>query len=176
MARAFGDDFPDKVFKLDIRPDQSSYTLQRTTSGYLQVQLDGGEGRYRRDILGSSAKVPVTFTLDADDYEYISSFYRVYMDSLRPFFVDLIAEDEEIVECLCHIVPDTFKLTKQVARIFTIQATLEVQLPDYDLEADYGSLYMRDALGKDWKKWVERLHVIVNYEYPESLPYPPEEF
>lgn len=162
----------DLLFKLDLTPDQDSYTLQRNRSEYTRVDLDGGVGRYRRDIVGASAKIAVKWSyLDSDDYTYICSFYRTFINTMQPFKMDLIIEDEGLVECICRIFPDTFRLPKVKAVTYTVQATLEVEIPEYDPEIDYSYIFFRDALGKNWKKWLDKLQVITNDDLPKALPY-----
>lgn len=130
MGRVFGDEITDHVFKLDVVPDESSFTSKRMETEFLRAVLEGGEGHYRRDLVGSSLKVTAQWTLDDIDYEYVSAFYRVFIDSQRPFKLDLPVRSSDFVEVLCSFMPGTYKLTKQVAHSYTVQATLEVRLPE----------------------------------------------
>ncbi len=155
--------------KLIIKPDQDSYSFRRTTSGYVRSILDGGSGRYRRDVLGSSEQVAVQFTLAANDYMYICALYRVFVNDMNRFRIDLILEDEGLVECEAWFVPDTMTLTSQVAQTYVVSATLEVIPPEYDLSIDRDLVYLISILGRDWLRYLDLLQVVVNEKWPIAL-------
>lgn len=157
------------LLRLELRPDQDSYTFKRTNAGYIRAELDGGEGKYRRDVLGSSETVTVRFTLNADAYSYLWSLYRVFAYDMTRFRIDLILEDEGLVEVEAWFVPDTFKLTRQTATTYVVQATLEAIPPIYDIDLDRDYLYIIKDFGLDWRLWLDRLQVIVNDEWSIAL-------
>ena len=166
--------FEDYLFKLMLTPLQDSYKLKRIKPEHTQVVLEGGAGRYRRDIVGATQKITVKWALDAEDYMYIWCFFRVFVDSVRKFRIDLIVEDEGLVECFAYYIPDSFELDKNVATNYWCKATLEVITPEYDLELDYIYVYIREVFGKDWRKWFDLLQIIINEKFPVAMPYPPK--
>lgn len=174
MSSIFGIEIEeDKLLKLNLVPDQNSYSLQRIHNEFSRTDVDGGDGKYRRDLVISASKTAVKWVLNAEAYDILSAFYDSFVEAPLPFKMDLVLEDAGRVECFCMFIPDTFKLTKISGRTFTVQATIEVRLPEYDIANDYALIYIREELGKGWKEWFEKLHIIVNYDYPVAMPYPP---
>jgi len=113
--------------KFPIPPDQSGYTFTDPTE-ILMVQLEGGQSRFRRDILNSDFRMNVQWTLNSEEY----SFYRIFYNTLitrgcDPFLMDLYVDDgETLTEHRCHFIPGTSGLKSQQGKCFVVGATLEV--------------------------------------------------
>jgi hypothetical protein len=125
--------------KLLVQPESSSYSLSFAEDA-LRVELDGGRGRYRLDILNASKKIRGTFILDEDDYDYFMAFYRRQARyGAEPFTMDLIVDSSEQAECTVHIIPGSLSLDAQSGLAYTVSCELEVESPynpDQDTEDD----------------------------------------
>jgi hypothetical protein len=115
--------------KLLVQPEASSYSISFGEE-VLRVELDGGRGRYRKDILNSSKRITVTFILDVTEYEYFMAFYRTEAQSgAEPFEMDLVVDSGETAECTVHIIPKTLTLENQSGLSYTVSCDLEVESP-----------------------------------------------
>lgn len=113
--------------KLNLLPDNSSYSV---TDGkeVVSVQLDGGAGRYRRDILGASSAVSVQWVCDRTEYRYLRTFYSALVGKgAIPFLIDLILDDPLPVEHKAYFVPGSMVLTGQMGMSYYVSANLEVE-------------------------------------------------
>lgn len=111
--------------KLFITPDSDSYSVVDGKE-VLGVQLDGGAGRYRRDIVGASSTITVKWTTDAEGYLTLRDFYDSTGKGANPFLIDLIWEAPELTEHQAHFIPGSFKLDGQEGRTYIVSAELEV--------------------------------------------------
>ena len=96
----------------------------------LRVKLDGGRGRYRKDIFQSSSMLNVSWICDREQYQYLVAFYRTAtMRGALPFTIDLIIDDMDLKEYEANFMPGTFTLTSQRGLSYTVSATIEVAQP-----------------------------------------------
>lgn len=115
--------------KLLKAPDSSSYGVQFGKE-VERAQLDGGAGRYRKDIFNASFMIPVIWICDPEEYTYLMAFYRTATKrGSLSFTVDLIIDSSELTEYEVHIVPETFGLTSQRGHTYIVGATLEAKQP-----------------------------------------------
>lgn len=122
--------------KLLVEPESDSYNIDFGQE-FIRVELDGGRGRSRRDIIGASNTVNMTFVLDPTEYNYFMAFYRTQTQfGSEPFEMDLIIGSSTQVTCTCSF-KETPKLSAQEGLAYTVSAVIEVQTPyDEDLEDD----------------------------------------
>lgn len=158
---------------LNLCPTESRYSATRNTSGYLRVELDGGMGRYRKDILDPGTTVTCRWIVGQEHYNYLWAFYRVYCHKMIPFHIDLILEEWGKVRVLANIIPDSFRLDGKQGQTYTVTAQLEVQAQQYNVQDDEDYIFILNELGLDFRKWLERLWHTVNIDYPAALPVPP---
>jgi len=155
------------MHKLIVSPDRASYSVTDGTE-VLRVELDGGAGRYRRDILGASYTVDVSWILRTTQYKYLRSFFTGILGrGSSPFLIDLIIDSSDLREYTAHFVPDSMKLTAQEGEAYFVSAKLEVdQPPDYD-KGNFA--IMCNGFGFDWINVEDKLDHIVNDLWPEVL-------
>jgi len=158
---------------LNLCPTESTYTAKHNTSGYLRVELEGGKGRYRKDILNPAMTVNCRWVVRKEYFDYLWAFYRVYLRNMAPFYVDLVLEEWGKVRVLADIIPDSFQFDAKQGPTYTVTAQLEVQPPQYDAQADEDYITIINEFGPDYEKWLERLWQIVNIKYPVAMPVPP---
>ncbi len=156
-------------FKCIIPPNQSSYSVKDGTE-VIRVKLDGGKGRYRRDILNSTSTVNVAWTVGADEYEYLRAFYKVMkVNASTPFKIDLILDSASLTEHDAFFIPDTMQLQEQKGLTYIVAAQLEVvPLPQNYQNDDY-LVNMWQEFGADWPVWADKLDTIVNVDWPGAL-------
>lgn len=113
------------VQKLVLPPDQSGYAV---TDGeeVLRQQLDGGRGRYRRDIINSSSMVNVQWSVGPENYQYLRSFYKVLSRTSEPFKIDLYVDSPVLTEHDANFVPNTMRLLSQSGLTFVVGCQLEI--------------------------------------------------
>lgn len=117
--------------KLLLCPLRAGYAAQQKT-GVLQVELDGGASRFRRDILHGPFIAEVMWSCDAGQYEYLCAFYRTATKyGSLPFDIDLKLDSSDVAEYRAQFVPGTFRLSQFTAARYRVEATLEVLKP-YD--------------------------------------------
>jgi hypothetical protein len=123
--------------KLIRPPDKASYSVDFGQETVRQ-QLDGGAGRYRKDIAHSSSVVGCQWQLNQNDYDYFMAFYRLQTrQAALPFTIDLIIDGEELVERTVHFIPGTVRLVSQSGMQYVVGANLEVHAvvdPDQDTD------------------------------------------
>jgi hypothetical protein len=161
------------ISKFIIPPDNSSYSVT-DGSQVIATQLDGGAARYRRDILGATSKVGVSWTLGPEEYKYLRSFYRALcVSGSRPFLIDLILDDPVLTEHKAYFVPNSMQLTGQKGLTYFVACQLEVYPAEMDLEAeaDFAAIY--SYWGKDWKNkfpaFDDELNTLINIEIPNDI-------
>lgn len=112
-----------------ITPESSSYAVERGNE-VVRVELDGGAGRYRADVLHSSFKVDCQWIFTRSQYDYAMAFFRTQTQrGSLPFEIELIIEDFDLGERTAYFIPGSFKLTGQRGLAYFVSGTLEV-LPE----------------------------------------------
>lgn len=158
--------------KLALPPDNSGYA---STEGVdvLVAKVDGGPARYRRDFIGATSTVNVTWrNVTKAGYAYLRAFYNtaVARGSL-PFLADLILDSADLIEHECYFVPGSFG-TQSVngGVLFDVTAQLEVKpLPiDDALNQSYVDVYT--AFGEDAEEALALLEQLVNVDLNNALP------
>lgn len=157
-------------------PAQAAYAFEDSVSQYRRVQLEGGAGRYRRDVIRSSKLVEAQWVLTPAQYNYFMAFYARFQTKPDPFILPLIIEEAALSDCECWFIPGTFSLTSRQGDIYTVSARLEVMPPQRDAALDDWLITLPPYLGPEWAEYMDRLHRLVNVSLPASLPYPPEPF
>lgn len=156
--------------KLSITPDEAGYSAA-TGEETLRVQLDGGAGRYRRDILGASSSVEVQWTIGPTEYAYLKTFSRVATaQGALPFLIDLILDEPFPVEHEARIIPGSFSLASVQGMTYTVRASLEVTPNAPDDEYDEGLLLIVGEYGEDAGLILLSFEEIANVDMPRSLP------
>lgn len=156
------------MMKFTIAPDNSSYSVTDGTE-VASTKLDGGAARYRRDILGATSTVDVSWVLDREGFMYSRAFYRgVTASGSLPFLIDLILDDFELTEHKAYFVPGSMKTTGQKGLTYWVSAQLEVypaELSGY--ETDLVATY--NEFGTFTPAAFDRLDVIINIDWPGAL-------
>ena len=158
---------------LSVCPTESTYAAKHNTSGYLRVELEGGMGRYRKDILNPGTTVNCRWVVGRAYYDYLWAFYRTYLRKMEPFYIELVLEEWGNVRVLANIIPDSFQLESKQGSAYTVTAQLEVQAPQYDAQTDEEYIWIINEFGPEYEKIIDRLWRIVNIDYPVAMPVPP---
>lgn len=111
---------------LPYEPVRDSYRFQ---PGYnnIQVKLEGGASRVRRDVLGEVHVVTLQWILIKGQYSKFNDFFgsRIKGGS-RPFKMDLLTDAEVVMPHVCRCVGSIPSLIEQKGEAFIMQGTLEV--------------------------------------------------
>ena len=125
--------------KLILLPDQISYSVN-SANEVLRIQLDGGRGRYRRNILNGSRIVNCQWTVSPENFQYLNVFYRYFVEnSSEQFLVDLYLDDPILTEHKANFIPGSFSLSSQTGLTFVVNTQIEVIPKPYD--SDYTNTY-----------------------------------
>lgn len=158
--------------KLKLTPDNSSYSV---TDGkeVVATQLDGGAARYRRDILGATSAVAVSWILGTQDYKYLRAFYKALASSgATPFLIDLILDKPELTEHKAYFVPGSVQLTAQKGLTYWVSAQLEVY-PIEMTEDDTAFAALYGELGENWETLFppieDEFNTLINISIPGVL-------
>jgi hypothetical protein len=161
------------LFKFAIPPDNSAYTVVDGKE-VISTQLDGGAGRYRRDVLGATSTVNVVWIVGQEEYKYIRSFYRALtMKGATPFLIDLILDEPTLTEHKAYFLPGTMQLTGQKGLTYWLSAQLEVYPAEIDYEAEKAFAALYSDLGANWQTIFppieDEFNTVVNIELPGDL-------
>lgn len=114
--------------KFVLPPDERSY---KVTDGEetLRVQLDGGKGRYRKDMLNSTSEVKVKWTFTKPQYEYFRAFYKgTAQTGAKSFLIDLLMDEASgLQEVEANFIPGKVSLSRVRGLSFEVTANLEVK-------------------------------------------------
>lgn len=151
-----------------LRPDSESYH-QSEGAEVIAVELDGGGGRYRRDKIGATRKVDVSWTMNPNQYQYWRAFWNTATRrGALPFLCDLVGEDGlGPWQYVCYFVPGSISMPGQAGLRYTQQATLEVKPRPYDEETDWATMALF-ATSSDSDALLDLGHLI-NVVAPEAL-------
>ncbi len=160
--------------KFIIAPDNSSYSV---TDGkeVVSVALDGGAGRYRRDILGASSVVNVQWVCSREEFHYIRAFFRSLTGKgSSPFAIDLILDDPLPVEHKAYFIPGSMTLTGQKGLSYYVTAQLEVEPVDVDADAEIDYVIMVNEFGSEsiMLRSEDILNELVNVLWPQAVIVP----
>jgi hypothetical protein len=158
------------MIKLALQPAQANY---KATDGVEVItnQLDGGRGRYRRDILNSSSIVVAQWSCMMFELDYVRAFFRTASKSgSLPFLADLVLNHIDLTEVVCNFVPGTMQLTCVGGANYAVTATLEVQPDEADEDYDNGLVSLVGAFGFDGiDAGVLALEHLVNVDIPAAV-------
>lgn len=105
-------------------PEKSSY-VYNVNRDVVEVELDGGLSRRRRDIVGSASRIDCTFFLLPYEYQYFMAFYRNYLKrGAIPFKLELLLEQPYLEKVTASIVANTLQM-KQIGLNYEVQVQLE---------------------------------------------------
>lgn len=138
---------------LELPPEQDSYSVEDSSEVVTRTQLDGGAGRYRRVLFGTSSLVTCTWICNADEYDYLKAFYRQVSEGADSFLTNLIIDSADLVEYECHFIPKSFKLVAVKGLSYTVSATLEATPYDGDNdERDEAIIFLYGYFREDYSK------------------------
>lgn len=114
---------------LDLCPLQSTYTSQ---FGNNVIKTDG----LNTDILRMQYEnieniVTTNFNLNKLDFDYFLSFFRLWQQKRKPFFIDLVLDRRPLSQYLAHFIHDSISMQKQ-GEIFKVNAQLYILNNDLD--------------------------------------------
>lgn len=129
-----------------LRPDSDSYNQQEGTE-VIGVELDGGGGRYRRDKIGATRKVDVTWTLNPREYAYWRAFWNTATKrGSLPFLCDLVGEDGlGPRQYVCNFIPGSVSLPAQRGLTYVQTAQLEAKPPPIEEDIDLAIMALFQA-------------------------------
>ena len=120
--------------KFTIPPEESRYTF-KDGEETLRAELEGGKGRYRKDILNATYRVTVRWVLNQIQYEYLRAFYKATTTAdsgSSPFLIDLLLDEaQQLTEHTAYFIPKKLKLNKVRGLSHEVQAELEVIPKEY---------------------------------------------
>jgi hypothetical protein len=151
-----------------IPPDQTSY-VATDGNDVISTKLMGGASRYRRDLIGSTAKVTVGWTVGPTQFKYIRAFYNaVAVKGSLPFSIGLLLDEPEITIHKAYFVPGSMSHSSPRGLTYNVSAELEVYPAEIsETAADY--VYFYNEFGEAFPYWEDMLNTIVNISLPEDL-------
>jgi len=154
---------------LELTPDSDSYSVE-FSDGVIHNILDGGRGRYRKDVLNSSDVISVMWKCSRNEYDYIRAFHRWASENAgTPFEMDLVVDQHVLTRHLCNFVPNTFRLQEQRGHAYVAVATLEVRPLIYDSETNQALIDLFEAFGDSWPEMVDKIDYVINWSIPSYL-------
>ena len=158
--------------KLNLPPDQAGYAVLDAGNEVVRVQLAGGAGRYRRDILNASKMANVTWTLGPEEYDYFEMFYRVMtLRAGEPFLIDLIIGESGLTQHEARFIPGSKQLQSQRGLTYVVTAQLEVtpKQYDYEFEAALVELLGAYASSEEVESVINQLEILTNVDLPNFI-------
>lgn len=92
------------IYKLDMCPEQSGYSVQRGTN-FNEIQTGAGNTRIRRTSKNAEHIVTVNWTTDKNGYDFLQAFYRLWESQspkIEHFVLDLIIDKADLLEYKCY--------------------------------------------------------------------------
>lgn len=109
-----------------LPPSQSGYSVKKPNE-FVQVDLDGGESRTRRDKIGAPYIVQCQWELTPKQYTTLSGFFRDRLQSgTRIFRIPLKIDVPALVEYRARFLGEPEELAANEGLLHVVRATLEV--------------------------------------------------
>lgn len=157
---------------LSWSPVSVGYSADPRT-GVVSTMLDGGVGKYRKDVDNQSTFVTVKWILDSVEYTALMFFYNTILDGgALPFEIDLIVASSNLTRHVAYVTPGSLKLSAQAGLSYTVTAKLEVSPIAVDSAgvAEQAALdALLDTLGPNWEANEDLLDQLVNVLLPDTL-------
>ncbi|WP_312056811.1 hypothetical protein [Acinetobacter courvalinii] len=116
---------------LDLCPLQSSYSSQ---FGNNVIKNDGlNSDILRMQYENIENTVTTNFNLNKLDFDYFMSFFRVWQQKRKPFFISLVLDQRPLIEYKVHFVADSVSMSKD-GDIFKVSAQLHLLNNQLDKE------------------------------------------
>lgn len=155
--------------KFVIPPDQETYSVEDGNE-VVSAALDGGMSRTRRDILGATSMLNVSWELDRLGYLYARAFYNsASVKASMPFRIDLLMDSYLLTEHVAKFVPNSFALADQEGLKFVVTAKLEVIPLPADDNFNLSWIVVVEAYGAESDLFFNELEQLVNFDLPQSL-------
>jgi hypothetical protein len=153
--------------RLMLKPTAAGYAAQIGGSVLMQ-QLDGGQPRFERDILGASHSVSLGWTTTAAGYQYLLSFYRVWLrNPSEPFIARLILDDHAMRDYQCQFMPNSLSLSSKSGPVYNVSAQITAKALASDDELDDAILMLWEAGAQDGE--LPALEKLANVDLPDAL-------
>lgn len=148
------------MLKLLLVPDQTNYSASSSVD-VVMSKVDGGQPRYRRDVLDAPITVELQFTMDPQEYQYLRAFYNYINKGADAFLMDLLIETPALREYAVNIKPGSWKLASVKGHSFVVKFTVEAHPNDAGL--DYAQIvadftpepYVAPPAPTDWGGTIE---------------------
>ena len=112
--------------KLLLTPSRASYSVEDGLD-FIEVELEGGAPRFRRDKIGSAKRVSCQWELNESEKRYWDAFYETGLNAGADWFtIDLIIDDYDLEEFEAHFASDSRVFDGQEGKMYTVQADLFV--------------------------------------------------
>lgn len=157
--------------KLTLKVSKAGYSF---TDGLetLYVKLDGGAGRFRRDISGAANRVNVAWNTGRGGFDYLRAFYRnTATYSSTPFLIDLSIDGADVEEYEAYFIPGSMSVDGVSGNTYSVSAQLEVKpnTPDEDYDAAIVSLFNEYGSLEDLDAVLNQLEQLANVDLPNEL-------
>lgn len=161
---------------LQIPLSNDQYSVQKSADEYVRVQLEGGAGRYGKDLFGISDLVTVSFILSPNEYNYLKAFYDYSIATGDPFLMNLMIDRFELLPYECRFMPSTFRLTGTKGLNVFVTATVEAILYGELIPSNEDLFALITEFGVEYEKpfvdFEDKLNIIVNVDLPKDLKKP----
>jgi hypothetical protein len=156
--------------KLALPPDQQSYSAEDGVE-VVSIGVEGGFARRRRDVIGSTTRIPVQWTVNADEYDYLQAFYYTGTNTgADAFNIDLMIDNSTLDEYSANFVVDTFETSSTRGDQYTVSAELEVRRIARDANFDNSLIAVINAAGVNARNLMNTLEKVANEDLPMFLP------
>lgn len=154
--------------KLALVPSKTGYAVSDGNE-VVRQQLDGGAGRYRRDIIGATVRVNVQWFLSPESYQYLRTFYNGGAHKgATPFTIDLLLDEPTLTEHTAYLVPDSLRLSGVQGLRHEVTAELEVVPIPRDDAYDEVFIAVFNEYGDDSSQVLNILEVLANVDLPDA--------
>jgi hypothetical protein len=132
--------------KIPFLPEQSGYA-GRHPDQVVEVELDGGESRFRADVLGGTSEVNASWVLDREQY---ATFHRFWVQNTErgalEFLADLVLDSPLPSQYAVRCMPGTYRTTSVRGLSYGVSMRLQVRQPEglsianYQLDGSAGTI------------------------------------
>lgn len=160
------------MVRLEIPLSSDTYTVGKSADELIRVQLDGGAGRYAKDLFGISDIVSCSFICPDSDFNYLKNFYNGSVATGESFLMSLMIDGFELADYECRFMPNTFTVTGTRGLTTFVSATVEAIRYTEPSVTDSDIWALISEFGRDYETqfpiYEDILNTIVNINLPSD--------
>lgn len=149
-------------------PTEAGYSVRENTGEFLQVTLDGGVPKTRRNIVGAWKAVDCRWIFDVVQLRAFEELYYYFSATGGPFEIPLVLSGP-LKEYKAVFTPRSKKISNPRGHYYEVTATILVEPNDFD-ESTISKWMLIDEYGslEEAEEVLNLLEKLVNVDLPKN--------